>query len=180
VQIIAAFIFAIFFGCRVSGEKNGKIYSYSSGYTSFWFANINCRSNNIISAKELITVHLQESGEMYLETIHILSQRGKGVRAVDVAEYMGFSKPSVSRAVGLLRTGGYLELDANGFLVLTDEGKYIANRTYERHLFFTDFFTSLGVSRETAEDDACKIEHDISDETFQAMKRYVQAQREKE
>ena len=67
-------------------------------------------------------MHLQESGEMYLETIHILSQRGKGVRAVDVAEYMGFSKPSVSRAVGLLRTGGYLELDANGFLVLTDEG----------------------------------------------------------
>ena len=142
----------------------------------------NCRDGiliNIISAKELITVQLQESGEMYLETIHILSQRGKGVRAVDVAEYMGFSKPSVSRAVGLLRTGGYLELDANGFLVLTDEGKYIANRTYERHLFFTDFFTSIGISRETAEDDACKIEHDISDETFQAMKRYVQAQREK-
>ena len=88
-------------------------------------------------------MHLQESGEMYLETIHILSQRGKGVRAVDVAEYMGFSKPSVSRAVGLLRSGGYLELDENGFLVLTDEGKYVANRTYERHLFFTNFFTSI-------------------------------------
>lgn len=124
-------------------------------------------------------MHLQESGEMYLETIHILSQRGKGVRAVDVAEYMGFSKPSVSRAVGLLRSGGYLELDENGFLVLTDEGKYVANRTYERHLFFTNFFTSIGVSRETAEDDACKIEHDISDETFQAMKRYVKEQRDK-
>ena len=134
----------------------------------------------ILSAKELITVQLQESGEMYLETIHILSQRGKGVRAVDVAEYMGFSKPSVSRAVGLLRTGGYLELDENGFLVLTDEGRYVANRTYERHLFFTQFFTSIGISPETAEDDACKIEHDISDETFQAMKRYVKAQQEKE
>jgi Mn-dependent DtxR family transcriptional regulator len=85
----------------------------------------------------------------------------------------------VSRAVGLLRSGGYLELDENGFLVLTDEGKYVANRTYERHLFFTNFFTSLGVSRETAEDDACKIEHDISDETFQAMKRYVKEQQEK-
>lgn len=122
--------------------------------------------------KELIAVRLQESGEMYLETIHILSQRGKGVRAVDVAEYMGFSKPSVSRAVGLLRTGGYLELDENGFLVLTDEGKYVANRTYERHVFFTDFFTALGVNPDTAVEDACKIEHDISDETFQALKRY--------
>ena len=124
-----------------------------------------------------MTVQLQESGEMYLETIHILSQREKGVRAVDVAEYMGFSKPSVSRAVGLLRSGGYLDVDVHGQLVLTDEGKYVATRTYERHLFFTEFFTSLGVSRETAEDDACKIEHDISDETFQAMKRYVKEQR---
>ena len=124
-------------------------------------------------------MHLQESGEMYLETIHILSQRGKSVRAVDVAEYMGFSKPSVSRAVGLLRAGGFLELDESGCLVLTDEGKHVAGRTYERHLFFTEFFTSLGVSRETAEDDACKIEHDISDETFQAMKRYIKEQQEK-
>ena len=125
-------------------------------------------------------MHLQESGEMYLETIHILSQRGKGVRAVDVAEYMGFSKPSVSRAVGLLRSGGYLELDENGFLVLTEEGKYVADRTYERHLFLTDFFTSIGVDPEVATEDACKIEHYISDETFQAVKRYVKAQREKE
>ena len=117
-------------------------------------------------------MHLQESGEMYLETIHILSQRGKSVRAVDVAEYMGFSKPSVSRAVGLLRAGGFLELDESGCLVLTDEGKHVAGRTYERHLFFTEFFTSLGVSRETAEDDACKIEHDISDETFRKLRQW--------
>ena len=119
-------------------------------------------------------MQLQESGEMYLETIHILSQRAKGVRAVDVAEYMGFSKPSVSRAVGLLRSGGYLDLDANGCLVLTDEGRRVAGRTYERHLFLTDFFVSIGVKKETAEKDACKIEHDLSDETFQAMKRHCQ------
>ena len=119
-------------------------------------------------------MHLQESGEMYLETIHILSQRGKGVRAVDVAEHMGFSKPSVSRAVGLLRAGGYLELDENGFLVLTEEGKSVASRTWERHRFLTDFFVCLGVDPEVAEQDACKIEHDISEETFQAMKRHCQ------
>jgi len=123
-------------------------------------------------------VQLQESGEMYLETIHILSQREKGVRAVDVAEYMGFSKPSVSRAVGLLRSGGYLDLDASGCLVLTDEGRLVAGRTYERHLFLTDFFVSIGVKKETAEKDACKIEHDLSDETFQAMKAYVKKQQE--
>ncbi len=123
-------------------------------------------------------MQLQESGEMYLETIHILSQREKGVRAVDVAEYMGFSKPSVSRAVGLLRSGGYLELDENGYLVLTEEGKRAAGRTYERHLFLTDFFVSIGVDKEIAARDACKIEHDISDETFRAMKRYVRQQHE--
>ena len=123
-------------------------------------------------------MQLQESGEMYLETIHILSQREKGVRAVDVAEYMGFSKPSVSRAVGLLRSGGYLDLDANGCLVLTDEGERVAGRTYERHLFLTDFFISIDVKKETAEQDACKIEHDLSDETFQAMKAYVKKQQE--
>ncbi len=118
-------------------------------------------------------MHLQESGEMYLETIYILSLRGKGVRAVDVAEYMGFSKPSVSRAVGLLRSGGYLELDESGFLVLTEEGRRVAGKTYERHLFLTDFFVSIGVSAETAAQDACRIEHDISDETFEAMKRHA-------
>ena len=126
-----------------------------------------------------MTVQLQESGEMYLETIYILSQREKGVRAVDVAEYMGFSKPSVSRAVGLLRSGGYLELDENGYLVLTEEGKHFAGRPYERHLFLTDFFVSIGVDKEIAARDACKIEHDISDETFLAMKRFVGEQREK-
>ena len=122
-------------------------------------------------------MHLQESGEMYLETIYVLSLRGKGVRAVDVAEYMGFSKPSVSRAMGLLRGAGYVELDEAGCLRLTEEGRRVAGKTYERHLFLTDFFVSIGVDKEIAARDACKIEHDISDETFQAMKRYVKEQR---
>ena len=124
-------------------------------------------------------MRLQESGEMYLETILILSQRGKGVRAVDVGEYMGFSKPSVSRAMGLLKSGGYVRLDENGFLVLTELGKEVAGKTYERHKVLSAFFTDIGVDPETAVQDACKIEHDISDETFQAMKRYVKEQRDK-
>ncbi len=118
-------------------------------------------------------MHLQESGEMYLETIYVLSLRGKSVRAVDVAEYMGFSKPSVSRAMGLLRGAGYVELDEAGGLRLTEEGRHIAGKTYERHLFLTDFFISIGVNAETAAQDACKIEHDISDESFEAMKQYA-------
>ena len=118
-------------------------------------------------------MHLQESGEMYLETIYVLSLRGKSVRAVDVAEYMGFSKPSVSRAMGLLRGAGYVELDEAGCLRLTEEGRRVAGKTYERHLFLTDFFISIGVSAETAAQDACKIEHDISDESFEAMKQYA-------
>jgi Mn-dependent DtxR family transcriptional regulator len=124
--------------------------------------------------RELTTVHLQESGEMYLETIYILTRQGKRVRAVDVGEYMGFSKPSVSRAVGLLRSGGYLDLDANGCLVLTDEGRRVAGRTYERHLFLTDFFVSLGVDPEVAAQDACKIEHDLSKESFAKIKTYIE------
>ena len=118
-------------------------------------------------------MHLQESGEMYLETIYVLSLRGKGVRAVDVAEYMGFSKPSVSRAMGLLRGAGYVELDEAGCLRLTEEGRRVAGKTYERHLFLTDFFISIGVNAETAAQDACNIEHDISDESFEAMKQYA-------
>ena len=124
-------------------------------------------------------MHLQESGEMYLETILILSKEKRVVRSVDVAEHMGFSKPSVSRAMGLLRSGGYVELDDGGFLVLTGEGRRVASGTYERHLFLTDFFVSIGVNAETAAQDACKIEHDISDETFEAMKQYA-ARRKKD
>ena len=116
---------------------------------------------------------LQESGEMYLETILVLSQKLSGVRSIDVCEEMGYSKPSVSRAVGILKNGGYILVDRDGYITLTDEGKYVAERTYERHRVLSRFFESIGVSPERAAEDACKIEHDISDESFEALKRYI-------
>lgn len=118
-------------------------------------------------------MNLQESGQMYLETIYILSKEGKSVRSIDVCEYMGYSKPSVSRAVGLLKQGGYVVADADGFLSLTDEGKRVAEKMYERHTILTRFFVSLGIDEETASEDACKIEHDISDKSFEAIKSFV-------
>ena len=118
-------------------------------------------------------MQIQESGEMYLETILILSQQHGRVRAIDVSEYMGFSKPSVSRGMSRLRKNGYVETDMAGFLILTDSGREVAEKTYERHRFLTELFVSLGVSEETAAEDACKIEHDISDESFEALKRAV-------
>ena len=118
-------------------------------------------------------MHLQESGEMYLETIHILSKKSDCVRSIDVGEYMGFSKPSVSRAVGLLKKGGYVVSDADGYLSLTEAGKEVAEKMYERHTLLTDFLVSIGVSREVAAEDACKMEHYMSDETFEAMKRHA-------
>ncbi len=117
-------------------------------------------------------MHLQESGEMYLETIYVLSKNGV-VRSLDVAEYMGFSKPSVSRAVGLLKQGGYLIMDRDGSLTLTEEGLGVAKKIYERHTLLSDFLVRLGVDKKTAAEDACKIEHDISDESFAAIKRHV-------
>lgn len=116
---------------------------------------------------------LQESGEMYLETIYILSKKSPSVRAVDVGEYMGFSKPSVSRAIGLLRKNGYVTVANDGFLSLTDSGCEIASKIYERHTLLTEFLIKIGVNPETAAHDACKIEHDLSDESFEAMKRHV-------
>lgn len=117
-------------------------------------------------------MHLQESGEMYLETIYVLSKNGV-VRSLDVAEYMGFSKPSVSRAVGLLKQGGYLIMDRDGSLTLTEDGLGVAKKIYERHTLLSDFLIRLGVDEKTAAEDACKIEHDISDESFAAIKRHV-------
>lgn len=117
-------------------------------------------------------MRLQESGEMYLETIYILSGKLSNVRSIDISEYMNFSKPSVSRAVGLLKSGGYIQIDANGYIALTPEGKRIAEKTYERHQLLTKIFVSLGVDEKLAAEDACKIEHDISDETFAAIKNY--------
>ncbi len=118
-------------------------------------------------------MYIQESGEMYLETILILTNKQKNVRAIDVGEYMGFSKPSVSRAMGILKSGGLVETDKEGFLRLTEAGMQIASRTYERHQVLTELFIRLGVSEKTAAEDACKIEHDISDETFEALKRHI-------
>ena len=117
---------------------------------------------------------LQESGEMYLETLYILSRTSENVRSLDVAEYRGFSKPSVSRAVGLLQSGGFITVDPKGYLRLTPDGEEIARKIFERHTMLTDFLVSLGVPRDTAEDDACKIEHDISDISFEALRRHFE------
>lgn len=116
---------------------------------------------------------LQESGEMYLETLLVLLQQKPHVRAVDVGDYMGYSKPSVSRAMGLLKEGGLVQTDDAGYLILTDAGRSIAEKTYERHRVLASYFVRLGVSEETAARDACKIEHVISDETFEAIKRHA-------
>lgn len=119
-------------------------------------------------------MHLRESGEMYLETILVLArEKNREVHSLDVAEYMNYSKPSVSRAVGLLKKGGYLEVSKDGALTLTEAGREIAEKIYERHTLLTGFFTMLGVDKEIAADDACKIEHDISDESFEAIKKHV-------
>lgn len=119
-------------------------------------------------------MHLQESGEMYLETILILSKKSNSVRSLDVAEYMKFSKPSVSRAVGLLKNGGFITSDKDGYLFLTDEGKAVAKKIFERHTIISDLLIKLGVDEETATEDACKIEHDISDKSFSAIKDFAQ------
>ena len=116
---------------------------------------------------------LLESGEMYLETILILSHQKSSVRAIDVGEYMGFSKPSVSRAMGLLKNGGYVVADENGFLSLTEAGREVAERIYERHTLLTELLVRLGVDRETAVEDACKMEHYISSTSFNAIKQHV-------
>ena len=116
---------------------------------------------------------LHESAEMYLETIYELSQERSSVRSIDVAETMGYSKPSVSRAVGLLKQGGYLLMDKDGFLTLTESGILVAKKIFERHTVLSKMLTALGVSQETAAEDACKIEHVISDETFDAIKAHL-------
>ncbi|MDO4796472.1 MAG: metal-dependent transcriptional regulator [Coriobacteriales bacterium] len=116
---------------------------------------------------------MHESGEMYLETIYVLSQESPDVRAIDVGRRMGFSKPSVSRALGLLKRDGYVVVDEHGGLRLTKAGEECAKRIYERHVVLTELFQNLGVSAETAADDACRIEHYMSDETFNAIKAHV-------
>lgn len=117
---------------------------------------------------------LQESGEMYLETIYVLQKKANAVRSLDVAEYMGFSKPSVSRAVGILKSGGFINVDKSGFLTLTESGKEIACKIYEKHTLISKFLVSLGVSESVAAEDACKMEHYISDESFNAIKKHIE------
>ncbi len=118
-------------------------------------------------------MQLQESGQMYLETILILSKKSNSVRSIDISQYMSFSKPSVSRAVNLLKDGGYILISKEGYITLTALGREIAEKIYERHTILTKCLIALGVSEETAAEDACKIEHDISDESFSAIKRHV-------
>ena len=119
-------------------------------------------------------MNIQESGEMYLETINVLNKKSGNVRSIDICEYLGYSKPSVSRAMSLLKNGGYVLMDSDGFLTLTDAGLEIAEKIYQRHILLTDLLISLGVSAETAAEDACKIEHHISDESFNAIKKYIE------
>ncbi len=118
-------------------------------------------------------MRLAESGEMYLETIYVLSKKSTSVRSVDIAESMGYSKPSVSRAIGILKKAEYITVDRSGFIALTEKGISTAENLYERHTILTDMLCSLGVSRETAAEDACKIEHVISAESFNAIKDHM-------
>ena len=119
-------------------------------------------------------MQLQESGEMYLETIYLLTKENTHVRSIDICEHMGFSKPSVSRAVGLLKDAELLEVEAGGALRLTEKGLDLAKKIYERHTILTSFLVSIGVDEKIAADDACKIEHHISDETLNAIKNYIE------
>ena len=116
---------------------------------------------------------IRESGEMYLETIHVLLKKNGSVRSVDVSEYMGYSKPSVSRAVGLLKKGEYIQVDKDGYITLTDKGRDVAEKIYERHTVLSRMLIALGVSAETAAEDACRLEHAISDESFEAIKKHI-------
>ena len=119
-------------------------------------------------------MRIQESGEMYLETILRLSQKSGHVRAIDVGEEMGYSKPSVSRAMSILKQGGYIVIEADGSIVLTDTGREIAEKIYARHTLITNFLISIGVDEETATEDACKMEHGISDASFVAIQKLVE------
>ena len=119
-------------------------------------------------------MRLYESGEMYLESILVLSKQGKDIRAIDLCDYMGYSKPSVSRALGILKKSGHVSVDKNGHLKLTDEVREVAEKIYERHGIISKFLINLGVSEQTATEDACKIEHVISDESINAIKKHLE------
>ena len=116
---------------------------------------------------------LHESGQMYLEAIYVLSKKNEKIRAIDVGTYLGYSKPSVSRAVGILKKDGYIEINAEGHITLTASGNAVASQLYERHMILSDMLFALGVSEKTAAEDACRIEHVISEESFIAIKKYL-------
>lgn len=116
---------------------------------------------------------IQESGEMYLESILVLSKKNPNVRAIDISEYMGFSKPSVSRALSVLKNGGFVTVNEQGHLKLTEDGKSVAEKIYERHTVLTNYLILIGVDKDTASQDACKMEHVVSDESFNAIKKQV-------
>ena len=118
-------------------------------------------------------MNLRESGEMYLETVYILSQKSSTVRGIDVGEYMGFSKPSVSRAIGVLKKEGLVITDGDGYIRLTAAGEEKARTIYERHTLLTQLLMNIGVDEKTAAEDACRIEHYISEKTFEAIKEHV-------
>lgn len=117
---------------------------------------------------------IQESGEMYLETILVLSRKKEAVHAVDIGKEMGYSKPSVSRAMGILREGGFIEVADSGEITLTEEGRERAESIYDRHNVISKLLMRIGVSEETAAEDACRVEHYISDETFEALKKCLE------
>ena len=120
-------------------------------------------------------MHIQESGEMYLESILVISRQKGSVRAIDVGEYLGYSKPSVSRAMGLLKNGGFITVDKDGSIKLTEEGHAIAQKIYDRHTLLSALLVRLGVDPETASGDACRMEHAISDTSYEAIKAFVEA-----
>ena len=118
-------------------------------------------------------MRIQESGEMYLESIYVLLKKNGNVRSIDVAEYMGYSKPSVSRAMGLLKDGDFIRIAKDGSITLTRAGVAVAEKIYARHTLLSNLLIRLGVSPETASEDACRLEHAISDESFEAIKNFV-------
>ena len=117
-------------------------------------------------------MHIQESGEMYLEAIYVLQQKQGEVHAIDISQHLGYSKPSVSRAMGILRTGGFITVDEENHIHLTEEGRAVAEKIYERHDILSKMLISLGVPEKTAIEDACRLEHAISDESFAAIKNH--------
>ena len=117
-------------------------------------------------------MHIQESGEMYLEAIYVLTQKLGNVRAIDVGQHLGYSKPSVSRAMGILKNGGYITIDDSSHIHLTEEGRSVAEKIYERHDILSKMLVSLGVPESIAIEDACRLEHAISDASFAAIKAH--------